>query len=155
MHNAEERQELRRGERQAAVEVIATEIIAEVTVWSAAHPRAKWEELEQEVLQARQRFGERLLQRLVAEREEARPVPGPQCPTCGREMRYKGQKTRHVVSSIGETPITRGYYYCSECQRGIFPPGCGARFTGAARVEPATAAVDEQVSRALAIRGSC
>ncbi len=123
MHNAEERQKMRHRERPAAIEMLATDILEEVTAWSTAHPRAKWEELEEAVLKARQRFGEQLMQRLVAERAAARPVPGPACRQCGQEMHYKGQKPRRVVSSIGETQITRGYYYCSECQRGIFPPG--------------------------------
>jgi len=123
MTRNEEVAEERRVERQAAVEAIATEIAAEVTAWSKAHPHAKWDELEETVLKARQRFGERLLQTLVAEREETRPVPGPRCPQCGQEMHYKGQKTRQVVSSIGATPITRGYYYCSACKRSVFPPG--------------------------------
>jgi len=123
MTRNDELAEMRRVERQAAVETIAVEIAAEVTAWSQAHPQAKWDELEETVLKARQRFGERLLQTLVAEREETRPVPGPRCPQCGKEMHYKGQKSRQVVSSLGETPIARGYYYCSVCKRSIFPPG--------------------------------
>ena len=115
--------EMRCAERQAAVETIAVEIAEEVTAWSKAHPHAKWDELEERVMKARRRFGECLLQTLVAEREETRPVPGPRCPQCGEEMHYKGQKTRHVVSSIGETPLARGYYYCSVCKRSVFPPG--------------------------------
>jgi len=123
MYRDEEMQGMHRAEREAALESIATEIIAEVRAWSQAHPQAKWDELEETVLKARQRFGERLLQTLVAEREETRPVPGPRCPQCGQEMHYKGQKTRHVVSSLGETPLARGYYYCFVCKRSVFPPG--------------------------------
>jgi len=123
MTRNDELAEMRRVERQAAVETIAVEIAAEVTAWSKAHPQAKWDEMEETVLKARQRFGERLLQTLVAEREETRPVPGPRCPQCGKEMHYKGQKTRQVVSSLGETPIVRGYYHCSVCKRSVFPPG--------------------------------
>lgn len=123
MPRNDELAEMRRVERQAAVETIAVEIAAEVTAWSKAHPQAKWDELEETVLKARQRFGERLLHTLVAEREETRPVPGPRCPQCGQEMHYKGQKTRQVVSSLGETPIARGYYHCSVCKRSVFPPG--------------------------------
>jgi len=35
-------------------------------------------------------------------------------------MHYKGQKTRQVVSSFGETPIARGYY-CSVCTERFSP----------------------------------
>ena len=50
-------------------------------------------------------------------------VPGPDCPRCGEEMRYKGQKRDRVESRIGALEIERGYYYCPECRTGLFPPG--------------------------------
>ena len=49
--------------------------------------------------------------------------PGPMCEQCGREMRYKGQKKRQVVTKTGEVEIERAYYYCKACQCGTFPPG--------------------------------
>lgn len=119
----EEMAELRRTERRLAIEEVAAEIIEEVGAWSEAHPGAKWDELEKEVLKARKQFGERLMQTMVRDREEVRPVPGPKCSKCGKEMHYKGQKKRHVGSSIGETEIERGHYYCSECKTSVFPPG--------------------------------
>ncbi len=67
-------QSLREAEREAGLESIATEIVAEVQAWSKAHPDAKWEELEEAVLKARQRFGERVLEWLVAEREATLPA---------------------------------------------------------------------------------
>lgn len=57
-------------------------------------------------------------------KEESQPKgPGPVCEQCGREMHYKGQKPRQVVTKTGEVAVERGYYYCKECRRGIFPPG--------------------------------
>jgi uncharacterized protein with PIN domain len=110
-------------EKEKAIEEAIAEILEEVKEWKKAHPKAKYNELEEQVLQARKRMGEALMQELLEEREEARPVPGPRCPECGAEMHYKGEKKRRVVSSIGETEVNRGYYYCSKCQRSIFPPG--------------------------------
>ena len=49
--------------------------------------------------------------------------PGPVCEECGREMHYKGQKKRQVVTSSGEVEVERAYYYCKGCQRGYFRPG--------------------------------
>jgi hypothetical protein len=123
MHADEERQGERQEEQCGAMADLAEAILDEVSAWSQAHPRATWDELEQEVLQARQQFGERLLQRLVEEREAVQPVPGPRCPQCGQEMRYKGRKPRCVASSIGETQLKRGHYYCSRCKTSVFPPG--------------------------------
>ena len=123
MTEHEELMNTREAERSAALEAFATEVIGEVRAWSAAHPQAKWDELEEVVLRARQRFGARLLQAVVQARTEVRPVPGPPCPQCGIEMHYKGQKSRYVVSSLGETQLERGYCHCPQCKVGIFPPG--------------------------------
>ena len=123
MSEHEEWVKIREAERDAALEAMAAEYIAEMRAWTAAHPQAKWEELEQKVWEVRQRFGECLLQAAVQERAEVRPVPGPACAHCETEMQYKGQKSRYVVSSLGETQLERGYYYCPQCQLGVFPPG--------------------------------
>ncbi|MHB8627876.1 MAG: hypothetical protein ACYDBJ_14725 [Aggregatilineales bacterium] len=40
-----------------------------------------------------------------------------------QEMRYKGDKTRYVLTRNGEQPLERGYYYCPDCGSGLFPPG--------------------------------
>ena len=146
-------QSLREAEREAGLESIATEIVAEVPAWSKAHPEAKWEELEEAVLKGRQRFGERVLERLVAEREATRPVVGPRCSQCGAELQYQGQKTRYVVSSLGETTITRRYYHCANCKEGGFSPGREFGVNGAPSVEPPVATTDEQVGGALALCG--
>ena len=99
------------------------ELLAEAAEWQATHPEATWDEIELQVLQLRQRFGAQLGRVLARQRQEQQPVAGPSCPNCGVEMRYKGQKERRLVSMLGEVPLVRGYYYCSACRRGVFPPG--------------------------------
>ncbi len=116
-------EERKAAELQAAMKEVVATIDTEVSAWQAAHPHATFAELEEVVLEARKKYGEALMQALIGQREEVRPVPGPRCAECGAEMRYKGQKQRRVVSSIGETDLERGHYYCPECQRGVFPPG--------------------------------
>jgi hypothetical protein len=50
--------------------------------------------------------------------------PGPICGGCGREMRYKGEKTRPgILTSQGAIKLERSYYYCEKCKSGFFPPG--------------------------------
>jgi hypothetical protein len=49
-------------------------------------------------------------------------VPGPHCPTCGREMHYKDDKTKTITSCVGDLSLQRSYYYyCRPCQQGRFP----------------------------------
>ncbi len=120
---------------QEAEEQMAT-LLEEAVTWQGEHPDATWDELELEVLKLRQRFGAQLAKVLIKQRAEKQTVPGPQCPECGKEMHYKGKKARKLVSMLGEIPLKRGYYYCSQCKRSVFPPGSSAGTEGA-HVEPA------------------
>ena len=111
-------------EREA--EAIGVEISQKAVAWQAAHPRATMEEMEEELLQLRAEFSQQLARVLLEHREAATPVPGPRCPQCGKEMQYKGAKATHPPTTLGDLTYERGYYYCSECDQGIFPPGSGA-----------------------------
>jgi DNA repair exonuclease SbcCD ATPase subunit len=80
-------------------------------------------EIEDAVLELRKRMGQRITGEVMMEQEAVRPVPGPACPTCGREMHYKGMKEVSVTGRTGEMRVERAYYHCRHCRRGIFPPG--------------------------------
>lgn len=88
-------------------------------------------EIEDAVLELRKRMGQRVAGEVVMEQAAVRPVPGPACPKCGREMHYKGMKAVTVSGRMGEMQVERAYYHCRHCRRGFFPPG------------PATAAESE------------
>ena len=70
-------------------------------------------------------FGEELLQEimqdLVSEASDKKGG-GVACATCQKAMRYKGWKSKQMVSLRGEIEIERDYYYCDHCRRGYFPP---------------------------------
>lgn len=59
-------------------------------------------DMEDVVLWLREELGQEMVEVLVSMEEGNRPVPGPTCPRCGREMRYKDQKTDRVESRVGE-----------------------------------------------------
>ncbi len=143
-------QEQARAEILQAAEAEMAMLLEEAVEWQASHPDATWDELELEVLQLRQRFGAQLARVLTRQRAEQRPVPGPRCPECGEEMHYKGQKERRLVSMLGEIPLHRGYYYCADCQRSVFPPGSSAGSEGE-DVESATDAEADVVGRAATL----
>jgi DNA repair exonuclease SbcCD ATPase subunit len=42
------------------------------------------------VLKLRKQMGEELAVEILADLVGNTPVPGPACPVCGKEMRYKG-----------------------------------------------------------------
>ena len=143
-------QELAKAEMLREAEAQMAELLEEAATWQGEHPQATWDELELEVLQLRQRFGAQLARVLAKQRAEVQPVPGPHCPECGQEMHYKGQKERQLVSMLGAVPLSRGYYYCSACQRSVFPPRPSAGAAGA-DVESATDADADVAGRATTV----
>jgi hypothetical protein len=116
-------EEVRQAEAKREAEAVAAEVVEKAMAWHAEHPRATMEELETEILRLRQEFGEQLAQVLLEHREATHPVPGPRCPQCGQEMQYKGDKALHPATTLGDVGFERSYYYCSECDQGVFPPG--------------------------------
>lgn len=98
-------------------------IIDELVAWTAETPAPNLTQIEDIVLKLRQRLSERMALAVIEAQATVGPVPGPGCPTCGREMHYKDRKANTVESRVGQLPLRRGYYYCEACKRGLFPPG--------------------------------
>ncbi len=80
-------------------------------------------QIEDVVLKLRKRLGEQLAQAVIQSQAAQRPVPGPVCPDCQREMHYKGRRSHTVESRVGGLAVERGYYSCETCGRRVFPPG--------------------------------
>ena len=70
-------------------------------------------------------FGEELLQEIMQELVEVSSSSKKQslsCPNCEKAMRYKGKKSKQMITLRGEVEIERDYYYCEACRSGHFPP---------------------------------
>src|SRR5258707_13606707 len=98
-------------------------IIDELVAWTADTPTPNLTQIEDIVLKLRQQLSERMALAVIEAQAAVRPVPGPNCPTCGREMHYKDRKANTVESRVGRLPLKRGHYYCEPCKKGLFPPG--------------------------------
>ncbi|MBE7468668.1 MAG: hypothetical protein DPW09_43855 [Anaerolineae bacterium] len=101
----------------------AEAVIDELLDWHLATDQPNLTQVEGKVLELRQRLSEQMAETVIASQAAVRPVPGPSCAGCGREMRYKGMKENTVLSWVGELKLERGYYYCDQCRTGLFPPG--------------------------------
>ena len=91
--------------------------------WETSHERPTLGAIETIVLEVGKEFEKKMACAVIERQEEVRPVPGPACPKCGKEMRHKDSQPRQVTSLVGELRIERGYYHCARCKTGIFPPG--------------------------------
>lgn len=101
----------------------AAEAFDQAVGWQEEQAEISLTELEEKVAALQPKVMGLLLESLVALRGTGQEAPGPKCPECGREMRYKGLKERDLATSVGEIDLERAYYYCPECRQGFFPPG--------------------------------
>jgi hypothetical protein len=116
-------QEAKRAQLQAKAE----QIIDEYLTWEESHAQPDLYEIEEMALKLRKALGQELAQLAVDEQDSRVLAPGPNCPKCGKEMRYKGNKAVAVESRAGALKVERGYYYCPECKESVFPPGSTAQ----------------------------
>jgi len=112
-----------RAEMRAKLLAEAEQAIDDLLEWTDQTPRPNLTQIENAVLKMRKQFSERAAQAVLEAQEAERPVPGPVCPTCQREMHYKDRKAQTVESRVGRLRLVRGYYYCEHCQHSLFPPG--------------------------------
>lgn len=114
-------------EKRARLQAKAEKLIDEYLAWEEGHPKPDLTEIEDMALELRKALGQEIAQLAVDEQESRVPAPGPKCPKCGQEMRYKGDKAVAVESRAGALQVERGYYYCPECKESLFPPGSTAQ----------------------------
>ena len=114
---------LSREEKKARMMARLERATEELLDWEEQNPRPTLTQLEDIVLMLRKQIGEEMAEEVLGRIEGRALVPGPRCPKCGKEMRYKGQRAKDVESRAGELTLERGYYACPDCDEGLFPPG--------------------------------
>jgi len=96
----------------------------ELWQWREAHPQASFDEIAGQVTPRRRAVVAEMLKALAGQHGLGQAVEGQLCPECGGAMEYKGEPKREVEHYLeGETELRRAYYYCPQCESGLFPPG--------------------------------
>jgi hypothetical protein len=109
-------------QKEARLRQAADEMIAALTAWDEENSAPTLTQIEDKILELRQRLGEEMLAVTIAGQGMRQPVESPPCAECGAEMRNKGTKGRVVESRVGGLELMRGHYYCVHCKSGLFPP---------------------------------
>ena len=112
-----------REQRQSELQAKANAMIERLLDWTDQTDKPNLTQMEDEILALREEMSLNMLESVLSAQEASQPAEGEKCPKCGRSLRFKGRRSGQVVSRIGGTGLERGYYYCLECQTGIFPPG--------------------------------
>ncbi len=119
--------EKKKDEFMAKVEVMFEQLIGSME--NADQPTLS--QIEEAVLAFRRMVGKLAAEMIMEGQESRRPVPGPVCPKCHQEMRYKWSRGSTVETRLGPLEIERSYFYCEGCGGGFFPPGPATRVGGA------------------------
>lgn len=99
------------------------ELAGEISQWRKEHPRATFNEIEDEL--------DRRLNRLwaqmavdIAAAGDAAVEEAPECPNCGQRATWRGKKRRRLRTQGGEeVELERHHAICPHCGRAFFPPG--------------------------------
>ncbi len=104
---------------QARYEALA----GEMSQWRKEHPRATFNEIEEEL----DRRLNRLRAQMAADIAAAGDVvaeEAPVCPSCGARATLRGKKRRRLRTQGGEeVALERHHAICPHCGRAFFPPG--------------------------------
>jgi CCR4-NOT transcriptional regulation complex NOT5 subunit len=81
-----------RAEMKAQLLAQAEATIDQFLDWVEQTERPNLTQIEDAVLEFRRQVGQAMAETALQAQDATAPVPGPHCPTCGREMHYKDDK---------------------------------------------------------------
>lgn len=108
---------------------LSEEALSGMREWRQAHPKATFQEIEQEVDARLSRLRSRMVKDLAQESEASnwsasQGTDAPVCPNCGGSLRKRGKHSRNVQSRGGsQIHLERQFARCTTCGYSFFPPG--------------------------------
>ena len=102
---------------------ISEEALSGMKEWRQAHPKATFQEIEQEVDTRLNRLRSRMVKDLAQQSEASNWSDAPVCPKCGGTLRKRGKHHREIQSSGGSRiHLDRQFARCTDCGYSFFPP---------------------------------
>jgi len=123
---------MNREEKKEQMMARLEKVVDELIDWEERNETPNLTQIEDIVLKVRREIGEEMTEEVLSRVSAKTPVPGPACPKCGKEMRLKGEYRKQIESRTGEVEYERSYYFCPECDEGLFPPGSPTGAEGSA-----------------------
>ncbi len=108
---------------------LSEEAVSGMSEWRQAHPKATFQEIEQEVDTRLNRLRSRMVKDLAQQSEasnwsDPQGTNAPVCPKCGGTLRKRGKHQREVQSSGGSRiHLDRQFARCTDCGYSFSPPG--------------------------------
>ena len=108
----------------------AEALFDELMGWDEHTSKPDLTQIEEIVLQLRERLGKQMVQAVIGRQENRQPAQKMSCPVCKGELEAKGEKGNQVETRVGSLRIERSYYYCPRCRQGFFPSGSATEAVG-------------------------
>jgi rubredoxin len=113
---------LSRKVRRKRIVALVERMDDELYEWRKEHPNASLDEIVAQMTPRRRQLMGEWIGQLAGQAGNGAVIEGLACAHCGQLLVYKGDLPREQEHLEGETTLMRAYYYCPQCQQGIFPP---------------------------------
>ncbi len=107
---------------------LSEQILTDITEWRRSHPKATFQEIEDEVHVRMSRLEAQLIQDTAQQSKgrawsAASPQQRPTCPVCSTPLHARGKRQRKLQGAAGqEVTLSREDGTCPNCGTGLFPP---------------------------------
>ena len=113
---------LRPHEAKNEMQAKTVDALEEFWKWVEDTPAPTLSQIEDAVVEFRQRIGQAMAQAAIQAQAAVQPALRPQCPHCGKAMQLKGSKGKTITARVGDVDLERSHYHCPHCLEGLFPP---------------------------------
>jgi hypothetical protein len=107
-------------EKQERIKALVAALLAEEEAEGLDAPRETIDDIENTMIRigdaVAREVGVQKLARHTGEASGPRP-----CPHCGHAGVYFKRRSRQLISSRGQVPLTEAKYHCPKCRRNFFP----------------------------------